>query len=85
MVFSFASLPSSSVKQGSGDIRTLQGFSTSAQEKLTGEKWYDIYKAYWDDDAAYADTFTGGACQGTGDFADASDLTRMECCLKGVQ
>lgn len=74
-----------SIKEGSGDIRTLQGFSTTAQEKLTGEKWFDIYQAYWGDNPAYADTFTGGACQGTGMFTDTSDITRSECCLKGSQ
>lgn len=68
----------------SGSIRTLQGFSTSAPGKLDGEKWYEIYKAYWED-PIYADSFTGRACNGTGDFESASNATRSECCLKGAQ
>lgn len=68
----------------SDSIRTLQGFSTSAPGKLDGEKWYDIYKAYWED-PMYADSFTGFACNGTGPFEFESDATRSECCLKGAQ
>lgn len=72
------------MKLGSLEMRTIRGFSTSAEEKLTGEKWYDIYMAYWDD-PAYADTFTKNACQGAGDFDGVANVTKAECCLKGAQ
>lgn len=64
--------------------RTVQGFSTGALADLTGEKYYDIWVAYWEN-ADYADVFTSSACQGTGDFADESVETRAESCLKGAQ
>eukprot|EP00600_Ochromonadales_sp_CCMP1393_P006122 CAMPEP_0174954898 /NCGR_PEP_ID=MMETSP0004_2-20121128/683_1 /TAXON_ID=420556 /ORGANISM="Ochromonas sp., Strain CCMP1393" /LENGTH=404 /DNA_ID=CAMNT_0016202769 /DNA_START=87 /DNA_END=1300 /DNA_ORIENTATION=+ len=71
-----------------GSKRTIQGFSTSFT-KLQGEKWYDIFAAYWNDDT-YADTFTSSACLGTGDFAEStnptiSDTARAEGCVKGAQ
>ena len=69
----------------SGGIRTIQGFSTEAEEKLAAEEYFQIYRAFWGDDPAYADTFTSAACQGTGAFASASNLTRSEACLKGAQ
>ncbi|KAJ1398703.1 hypothetical protein B484DRAFT_406579, partial [Ochromonadaceae sp. CCMP2298] len=53
--------------KSSGAMRTIQGFSTGFSS-MQGEKWYDIFAAYWSDDA-YADTFTSSACLGTGDFA----------------
>ncbi|CBN77422.1 conserved unknown protein [Ectocarpus siliculosus] len=64
--------------------RTVQGFSTGAQEKLTGEVTFDIWEAFWGS-PDYADQYTSGACLGTGTFAGASNLTRSECCLKGAQ
>eukprot|EP00752_Nemacystus_decipiens_P008971 g8009.t1 len=66
------------------ETRTLQKFSTEAQEKLTGETYYDIWSAYWDA-PDYADVFTSSACQGTGDFVDTTILMRSESCLKGAQ
>ncbi|CBN78873.1 probable high CO2 inducible periplasmic protein [Ectocarpus siliculosus] len=65
-------------------IRTIQGFSTGAQEKLSGEKWFDVYEAYWGS-TDYADQFTSGACNGTEQFDDASVETRAEGCVKGAQ
>ena len=66
------------------EIRTIQKFSTEAQEKLTGEPFFDIWAAYWET-PDYADVFTTSACQGTGDFADTSFPMRSESCLKGAQ
>ncbi|CAN0089212.1 unnamed protein product, partial [Ectocarpus sp. 12 AP-2014] len=66
------------------EIRTVQGFSTGAQEKLSGEATFDVWEAYWGS-ADYADQFTSAACQGTGAFEGASNLTRSEGCLKGAQ
>ena len=65
-------------------IRTVQAFSTEADGKLTGEKYFDIWADYWGA-PDYADAFTSAACQGTGAFADASMSTRSEGCLKGAQ
>eukprot|EP00904_Undaria_pinnatifida_P009158 jgi/Undpi1/5372/HiC_scaffold_2.g00653.m1 len=66
-------------------IRTIRGFSTSAQGKLTGEKWFDIYAEYWDGNQDYADLFTTSACNGTDAFEGASMVTRSEACVKGAQ
>ncbi|CAN0397378.1 unnamed protein product, partial [Ectocarpus fasciculatus] len=66
------------------EIRTVQGFSTGAQEKLTGEATFDIWEGYWGN-PDYADQFTSAACQGTGTFEGAEFVTRSECCLKGAQ
>lgn len=73
-----------SCSEKSDSIRTVQGFSTEAAGKLTGEKYFDIWANYWGAED-YADQFTGSACQGTGDFSTASALTRSEACLKGAQ
>lgn len=67
-----------------GGFRTLQDFSLSAQGNLESEKWYVVYKDFWDS-PTYADDFTFAACEGTGDFNGATNLTRSECCLKGAQ
>ncbi|KAJ1401292.1 hypothetical protein B484DRAFT_458024 [Ochromonadaceae sp. CCMP2298] len=74
--------------KSSGAIRTIQGFSTGFSN-MQGEKWYDIFAAYWSD-PAYADTFTSSACLGTGDFSESasplvSDTARAEACTKGAQ
>ena len=66
-------------------IRTIRGFSTSALEKLTGEKWFDVYADYWDGNPNYADLFTTSACNGTGTFEGAAEVTRKEGCVKGAQ
>ena len=66
------------------DIRTVRGFSLDALEKLSGEKWFDVYKTFWGS-PDYADVFTAGACNGTGDWADASFEMRAEGCIKGAQ
>lgn len=66
------------------EIRTVRGFSLDAQEKLSGEKWYDIYEAFWGE-PDYADIFTASACNGTGEWADASVEMRAEGCIKGAQ
>lgn len=66
------------------ELRTIRGFSTSAQEKLASEKWFKVYAAYWGAED-YADQFTSSACQGTGDFEGAANVTRKEGCVKGAQ
>ncbi|CAM9671455.1 unnamed protein product, partial [Hapterophycus canaliculatus] len=66
-------------------IRTIQGFSVNAQEKLSGEPWFEVYENYWGVGADYADQFTLSACEGTGAFSEASFETRAEACVKGAQ
>ncbi|CAN0409698.1 unnamed protein product, partial [Scytosiphon promiscuus] len=73
----------SSVKSDDS-IRTIQGFSLTAQEKLSGEYWFGVYEDYWGV-PDYADEFTAAACNGTGNFAEASLATRAEACIKGAQ
>ncbi|CAN0457783.1 unnamed protein product, partial [Laminaria digitata] len=67
------------------ELRSIRGFSTSAQEKLTGEKWFDVYTEYWGDNPDYADLFTSSACNGTDAFDGAAMVTRSEGCVKGAQ
>ena len=72
-----------------GSVRTIQGFSTE-NGKLVGEKWFDIFAAYWNGDLKYADTFTSSACQGRGDFALSTSpaitsISQGQGCMKGAQ
>lgn len=64
--------------------RTIRGFSTSAEEKLTGEPWFDVYESYWGS-PTYADDFTSAACNGEGAFEDVEAVVRAEGCVKGAQ
>lgn len=72
----------SSVKTDS--IRTIRGFSTSAQEKMSAEPWFLIYKDYWGE-SDYADLYTAAACNGTDSFAGVDPVIRAEGCVKGAQ
>jgi len=67
--------------KGSGAIRTLQGFATSGASKMSAEKWWPIYSAYWGDDD-YADTFVMNAI--SGDYASLPDNMRDQLIKKGV-
>jgi len=64
-----------------GTNRTIQGFSTGAA-KMQGKKWFNQYQRYWGS-VKYADEFTSAACLGTGDLANAKNITRIELCKKG--
>ncbi|CAN0393198.1 unnamed protein product, partial [Scytosiphon promiscuus] len=46
-----------------GSMRTVQGFSTEASGKLSGETYYDMWVDFWGF-GDYADRFTGAACNG---------------------
>lgn len=65
-------------------FRTIQAFSTEAEEKLSGEKWFDVYQHYWGA-PDYADQFTSAACTGTGSYATVEPVVRAEACTKGAQ
>jgi hypothetical protein len=72
--------------KGSGAIRTLHGFATcgsTCETKFGAEKWYNIYKNYWED-AKYADTFVRDAFLGTNFYAGKSNNMRAEVTKKGV-
>jgi hypothetical protein len=67
-------------------LRTIQGFSTS-YTSLVGEKWYDIYSAYWND-PSYADSFVMAAATATRELTPSinpliGDTSRQECFKKG--
>merc|ERR1740137_262176 len=70
--------------------RTLQGFSTSANDKMTGKEIFEIYKAYYGV-GDYADKFITAALQATNDdetnvsmdFSGKDDDFRAECATKG--
>ena len=65
----------------SSSMRTLQGFSTGADAKMSGEPLYKMYKAYWGS-ATYADDFVLAALDGTGSLNSAADIARDECANK---
>ena len=65
----------------SSSMRTLQGFSTGADAKMSGEPLYKVYKAYWGS-ATYADDFVLAALDGTGALNGAADIARDECANK---
>jgi len=65
--------------KGSGSIRTLQGFATSGDSKMSAETWFPIYKSYWGD-GNYMDTFVQDAYADTG----MQDAMKAELIKKGV-
>lgn len=70
--------------QTTGVVRTIKGFSRSS---LAGEKWFDIYRNYWNGDATYADGFTSAAAKATREYSDrvnpvVSDTARQEGFMK---
>merc|ERR1719324_2143125 len=69
--------------KGSGSVRHLQGFATSGAAKMSSEKWWNVYKMYWEDDN-YADTYAMAALDGTGAMAGKSDVMRGELVKKGI-
>jgi len=72
--------------KGSGAIRTLYGFATcgsTCEAKLGAEKWYNVYKNYWND-AKYADTYVRDAFLGTNFYVGKSNNMRAEVAKKGV-
>merc|ERR1712224_147611 len=61
------------VKNG---YRTLQGFSTAAEKKMTGQVYYDIYKAYYDNQRVLAALEKKGICE------NCDDTSRIEIAKK---
>ena len=70
--------PKGNSVKGAGSIRTLKGFATAGQGKMTGWTTYPIYYAYWND-YNYADTFI------TKDYsAIVKDVGRAQLIQKGA-
>ncbi|CAM9840437.1 unnamed protein product [Ectocarpus sp. 12 AP-2014] len=69
---------------GEDGFRTIQAFSTDAEEKLGGEKRFEVYQNYWGA-PDYADRFTSAACTGTGGYETVEPVVRAEACTKGAQ
>jgi len=55
--------------------RTLAGFSTAAEAKMTGQEYYEVYKAYYGD-GAYANQKIIDAFDTTGSCATCDDIAR---------
>lgn len=69
--------------KGSGSIRTVKGFATSGEAKMSAEKWWVIYKNYWND-PNYSDTFVREAAENSIAGLDMSDTMRGELFKKGA-
>lgn len=64
--------------------RTIRGFSTAAQSKMEGQRYFQAFKAYWGA-PDYADKFVSAALQ-AGTFLNMSTkshIYRQECAKKG--
>jgi len=62
--------------------RTLAGFSTAAQSKMSGQEFFEVYRTYYGY-GDYAHRFVMSALDGTQAFAGKSDIARVECAKKG--
>ena len=68
--------------QKSSSVRTIKGFATSGQDKMTGWTTYPVYKAYYND-FNYADTFITNAASHTNTNADDQEF-REQMIKKGA-
>jgi len=68
--------------QKSSSVRTIKGFATSGQDKMTGWTTYPVYKAYYND-FNYADTFITAAATHTNANADDQEF-REQMIKKGA-
>merc|ERR1719405_440962 len=68
--------------KGSGAIRTIKGFATSGEAKMTKWTTYPVYKAYYND-FNYADTFITNAATHTNANGD-DDQFRQQMIKKGA-
>lgn len=68
-----------------GTVRTLKGFSTSADDKMATEGYFKLYKAYWDNKGDYADRFVTASLDKSGMFAGKSAVFRSQTAIKGAQ
>merc|ERR1719421_1856997 len=63
--------------------RTLAGFSTAAEKKMTGQPHFEHYKAYYGA-GDYGHKYVTSALDGTGGFAGKEDIARIEGVKKGT-
>merc|ERR1711869_133007 len=61
--------------------RTLAGFSTAAEKKMTGQEYFDIYKAYFGV-GDYAHVRVMAALEKTGICSDCGDAARVQIAKK---
>merc|ERR1719261_1162090 len=62
--------------------RTLAGFSTAAEAKMTGQEYYEAYKKFYNR-GDYAHNLVMNALDGTGMFQGLENIARIECAKKG--
>mmetsp|Transcript_26722 Transcript_26722/g.103831 ORF Transcript_26722/g.103831 Transcript_26722/m.103831 type:complete len:443 (-) Transcript_26722:213-1541(-) len=72
-------------RTSSGGFRTLEGFSTQANEKMSEWPDYQLFRAYYNDNPAYARDYVLDALDASGEFAEAGDFARAETSVKGAQ
>lgn len=65
-------------------LRKIKDFSITAPTLMVGQKYYEMYKAYYQS-GTYADAFIVSALRGTGDFEGATTVVRSESTVKGMQ
>merc|ERR1712182_149534 len=65
----------------SNKYRTLAGFSTAAEKKMTGQEYFDIYKAYFKV-GDYADQRVLAGLDKTGICSDCDDAARVQIAKK---
>ena len=63
--------------------RTLQGFSTAAEKKMTGQPHFEAYKAYYGA-GDYGDQYVLAALDGTGVWEGLPDEARVQGVKKGT-
>uniref|UniRef100_A0A6T6KQ80 Uncharacterized protein n=1 Tax=Rhodosorus marinus TaxID=101924 RepID=A0A6T6KQ80_9RHOD len=71
--------------RSSTGLRTLEGFSVQAEEKMSDWESYKLFKAYYNDNPAYARDYVLDALDASGEFGGAPDWTRAEASVKGAQ
>jgi len=68
--------------------RTLAGFSTDAEQKMSGQAMFELYREYYGSGPDYADEFIRAALYGkfwnAMDFGEKPDIFRVECAQKAT-
>jgi len=68
--------------------RTLAGFSTDAEQKMSGQAMFELYREYYSGPPDYADEFIRAALYGKFwngmDFGEKPDIFRVECAQKAT-
>merc|ERR1712192_155667 len=68
--------------------RTLAGFSTDAEQKMSGQAMFELYREYYSGPPDYADEFIRAALYGKFwngmDFGEKPEIFRVECAQKAT-